>query len=237
MKKSIVAVLSVAAVLGFQSCRKISGNGPSITKTYSLSGFTAVNTGIDGDVYFTQDSVYKVEIYGQSNILDRLETPIVNGELRLEFRKYAHLGNHERVVAYISGPSMNGLTVNGSGSLSVNQSTTGTRLNLRVSGSGSINVASYTGNELIADISGSGRINVNGGNVNNENLHISGSGDMNLLGIVTKNATTSTSGSGNISLYVTSSLDVRISGSGDVYYVGNPSVSASISGSGKVTHQ
>lgn len=237
MKKNILVALAAVAVVSFQSCRREHGDGPSITKTYSLNGFSAVDAGIDGDIYFTQDSVFKVEIVGQSNIVDKIETPIVNGELRLQFRKFAHIGRHDRLVTYISAPSVTGLGINGSGNMHVNQPIRSTSINLKINGSGNMHVASYTGNSLSASISGSGRINVNGGKVNTLDTRISGSGDMDLLGMEAENATTNTSGSGNTSLYVTKTLNIRISGSGDVYYTGNPTVSATISGSGKVTHQ
>ncbi len=217
MKKSILAVAAVS-VLAFPSCRKISGD-------------------IDGDVYYTQDSVYKVEIYAQSNVLDKIETPIENGQLRLQFRKFGNVGSHNRIITRISAPDINGLSVNGSGNLYANQAISSNNMNLKVNGSGNITIASYTGNDLIANVNGSGRIAVNGGSVKTEDLRISGSGDLDLLNLQAENVTVHTSGSGSTSVYATRTLDVHISGSGDVYYRGTPSVSTSISGSGKVTHQ
>lgn len=237
MKKQILVALTAAAVFTFQSCRKTAGDGPSITKTYSLSGFTGIDAGIDGDVYYTQDSVYKVEITGQANILDKIETPIVNGELRLQFKKFGHIGRHDRLVARISAPSVTSLGVNGPGNVYANNGVSSKNMNLRVNGSGNLYVASCMGNDLTGNISGSGRITVNGGKVYTENLRISGSGDIDLMNLEAENVSTNTSGSGNTSVYATKTLDIKISGSGNVYYRGNPSVNTSISGSGKVSHQ
>jgi len=236
MKKNILVALSVA-VFALPSCRKIKGDGPSITKTYSVSGFTAIDAGIDAEVYYTQDNNYKLEISGQSNIVDKIETPVENGQLRLQFRKFSSLGFHNRIVVHISSPSVNGLSVNGSGALYANQPVSSGNINLKVNGSGNIYMSSYTGNDLTANISGSGRIAVNGGNVKTEDTHISGSGDMDLLNIAAQNVTVHTSGSGNTSVNASNTLDIHISGSGNVYYKGTPSVNTSISGSGKVSHQ
>lgn len=236
MKKSLVA-LSAFALVAFQSCRKEIGQGPSITKTYSLSNFTAINAGVDGEVYVTQDSTYKVEIYGQSNILDQIETPIENGELRFQFRKFAHIGRHDRIVVRVSMPRINGLGVNGSGHLFTNAPVTTTNMALKVNGSGNITMSSLKGTDLSTNISGSGRIAVNSGDVVNEDVRISGSGDIDLLNLFAQNATVRTSGSGNASVYVGNRLDINISGSGNVYYRGNPAVTTTISGSGRVTHQ
>ncbi|MBX2906079.1 MAG: DUF2807 domain-containing protein [Taibaiella sp.] len=237
MKHSITAIALLAtAALSTSSCRRIVGDGPSITKTYSLSGFSSINSGIDGDVYYTQDSTYHVEIYGQSNILDKIETPIENGELRLQFRKFERIGWHNKVIVRISAPAMTGLGVNGSGNLYANQPVNSANMNVKVNGSGNVTMSSYTGSDFTSQISGSGRITVNGGKVQTASTRISGSGDVDIAGMQAENATVNTSGSGNVRIWATNTLDVRISGSGDVYYSGNPVVTTSISGSGKVRH-
>ncbi len=234
MKKNILVAVAAVSVLGFQSCRKTFGEGPSVNRVYNLSGFTSVDAGIDGEVYYTQDSVYKVEIYAQSNVHDLIETPIVNGELRLQFKKFSKLGRHDRVIAYISAPSLSGLGINGSGTVTASQPIGAGSMTLKVNGSGNVNITSFTGQNLNANISGSGHINVNGGSVTSSDLRISGSGDIDMLNMDAENVKVNTSGSGNTTVRVSRFLDVRISGSGDVYYFGNPAVNASISGSGKV---
>lgn len=233
--KSNILVLLFASILVFtQSCRKVSGDGPVVTQSYSLSGFTALSAEIDGDVYFTQDSLYSVSIEAQQNILNLIETPIVNGELRIHFEPLKHIGRHSRIIVRVAGPSITGLAVNGSGNVYVSRPVLGNYLSLKVSGSGNLSVAQFTGQSLSAIISGSGNISVNGGTVNSEDLQISGSGSMDLLNIAAQDVVSKTSGSGKITVQVSQHLNVRISGSGDVYYLGNPSVDASISGSGEV---
>lgn len=230
---SLAAILVLAFIL--QSCHKIKGEGPVITRSYSLSGFTAIDAGIDADVYVTQDNFYKVEIQAQENILSKIETPIVNGELKLQFEKYINLRRHDRIVVYITAPDIAGLGINGSGTLSALQPISSARLYLKVNGSGSVSVSSYIGETLSANISGSGDVNVNGGAVNSEALKISGSGTINLLNLSAKYVSAETSGSGKTTVRVSDNLDVSISGSGDVYYAGNPSVHTVISGSGRVS--
>lgn len=236
MKKLLIFAPAIAYFVALSSCHTIKGDGPSITKTYDLNNFSSVDAGIDGDVYYTQDSIYNVEIYGQSNILDLVETPIVDGELRLQFKKFSNVGRHNRLVVYISAPSLQGLGVNGSGNVYANQPIAATSVNLKVNGSGSVNINAVSATNLNATISGSGNIFVNGGSVVNEDLHISGSGDIDAGAVVAQYVHTKTSGSGNTRVHAENTLDVHISGSGDVYYSGNPSVNTSISGSGRLIH-
>lgn len=235
MKKNILIAMAAVSVVAFQSCRKTIGEGPSVTKAYSVSDFTSIDAGLGGDVYYTQDSVYKLEIYAQSNVQDLIETPIVGGELRLQFKKFSKIGRYDKVIVYVHAPSINGLGVNGSGNLYTSQGVSSNNIALKVNGSGNISMASYTGQSLSANISGSGRIAVNGGSVTSSNLRISGSGDIDMLNLSADNVVTNTSGSGNTTVTANNSLDVHISGSGDVFYRGYPALYTSISGSGKVS--
>lgn len=234
MKKSILALLSLVALFTTPSCRKVSGEGPTVTQDYVLGNFTSVDAGIDADVYYTQSNTTSVEISAQQNILSQISTPIVNGELRLQFRDFFTVWHHAPITVRISAPYLNGMGINGSGHFYALTPTTSSTLNLKVNGSGSISVAHYTGQSLSGNISGSGDITVSGGSVSAESLQISGSGTMDMLGINAVSASTQTSGSGKTTVNVSNSLDVRISGSGDVYYTGNPVIYTSISGSGKV---
>jgi hypothetical protein len=235
MKQNILVAMAAISVIAFQSCRRTIGEGPSVTKTYSASGFTSIDAGIGGDVYYTQDSVYKVEIYAQANVQDLIETPVVGGELRLQFKKFSKIGRYERVVAYIHAPSITGLGVNGSGTLYASAPISSNNLALKVNGSGNINIASYKGQSISANISGSGRVAVNGGEVISSDLRISGSGDIDMLHMSAENVQVNTSGSGNTTVTANKTLDIKISGSGSVYYSGSPALYTNISGSGRVS--
>ncbi len=232
--KKIIALVFPVILFTFTSCHKTKGDGPSITRDYNLTGFTSLETSIDGDVYYTQDSFYSVKIYGQSNILDLIETPVVGGELRIQFQKFSRVGRHDRLTVYVTSPEVNGLGVKGSGRLVSTNSIDGTNISLNVSGSGDLSVGSYYGESLNVTISGSGRIDVNGGEANTATTRISGSGDIDLFGLKAQHVDTHTSGSGNTKVYAEQTLDVQISGSGNVTYMGSPSLNINISGSGKV---
>ena len=234
MKRSILTLLSLIALFTTPSCRKVSGEGPTVTQAYSVSNFTSVDAGIDAEVYYTQGSSYSVQINGQQNVLNQIETPVVGGELRLQFRNMFTIWHHAPITVYVTSPYLSGMGINGSGHFYALSPTTSSTLSLKVNGSGSISVANYTGQSLSANISGSGDITVSGGSVSAESLQISGSGTMDMLGVKAVSASTQTSGSGKTTVNVSNSLDVRISGSGDVYYTGNPAIYTSISGSGKV---
>jgi len=113
----------------------------------------------------------------------------------------------------VSVPSLDALTVQGSGNISVT-GISSPSLTVRLPGSGTIHAAGTTA-----------RLNV----------AIGGSGTALLTRLIARDATASIDGSGSIALTATHSLDASISGSGAIFYTGNPAhVTRSVTGSGAI---
>ena len=235
MKKSSVALLSVLILL-VTSCEKINGEGPIVTETREVSGFSGIDFRIGGDVYFKKDAVYKVEVSAQQNILDKLETYVSDGNLVIKPSNGVHIRSYRDVTVMVSGPDMNRLRVSGSGNITTTNAFATGSMDMDVSGSGKITVTGMTADYGDLKISGSGDIRIQSGSVTEEKLKISGSGSIDLSNVAAAKATTTTSGSGDIRLQVSQRLNATISGSGSVYYKGNPIIDTKISGSGKVVH-
>jgi hypothetical protein len=190
---------------------------------------------VPADVIYTQAPTYKVELRAQRNILDLIESPVVNGELRLRFKRNLNLRSFDRVLIYISSPDMYSLSMSGSGKIEVPGSIVTTRMRLAVSGSGDISVDSLKSTDNIeAVISGSGDITVRKGSGVRANVLVSGSGTANMEGVVTNDVDANISGSGSVRVNALQTLNARISGSGNVYYRGTPSITSDVSGSGKL---
>lgn len=233
--KAVYSVLVAVAVLFlFNSCKKVTGEGPMVNQTRSVGTFSGLSISISGNVQYRQDSVHKVEIQAQQNILDVIETRVMNNELVIKFKNSVKVKDHEPINVFISSPSMTSLGLSGSGSLSALGSFNSQHLRLRLSGSGNLTVQNIVTGNIDAAISGSGNIKVLSGSAASETLEISGSGDMDFKEVAVATANTKTSGSGNMYVNVSQRLDAKISGSGSVMYRGTPVVSASISGSGQV---
>lgn len=234
MKKSVL-VLITAAIFILPSCRKVAGDGPLVTETRSTTDFNGVSSEFSGKVNITIGPVRQVEITGQQNILNVLNTRVVNGVLHIDFQNDVRIRSHEEVVANITVPALDDLRLSGSGDMQVQGDLVADHLDMRVSGSGNISVeqADVDG-KIDATVSGSGSIKVLDGSAKRTDLTISGSGGIEMPGVPVKNATTHTSGSGIMKINVSETLESSISGSGSVYYYGNPVISAHISGSGKL---
>lgn len=220
--------------LFFSSCEKVVGEGPIVTETRNTGAFSSVDVRIPGQINYTQDVSYNVEVKAQRNILDVLETYVSNGKLIVRFKHDVNVRRHDDIVVNIKAPALNGLRLSGSGNLNASGPFTPSTLDLELSGSGNISLQQLNTAYLDADISGSGNITIGAGSVPDVRLGISGSGNIDMANVTTNKARTTTSGSGYMKLQVAQELDVSIAGSGSVYYRGTPVINTRISGSGRV---
>lgn len=238
--KSIKLILSVVLIaLISQSCRKggpwgIRGKGSNVTETRDLSGFDKIHLSIDGDVFYTQDSVYKVEISAQSNILAVLKSEVSAGELKFDYKR--NVWDHNKIKITVHSPNIKRLSISGSGDILVQNTVTATNMELSISGSGSIYIPSLNAQSVSAGISGNGNAEITGGIVKTESFTISGSGNIFTENLNAESCVVKVSGSGNVFVNASENLDVTISGSGNVSYKGKPSITSHISGSGSLIH-
>jgi hypothetical protein len=234
MKTKGFLVALMGMMLFFSSCEKVVGEGPIQTEIRNTGPFSGIDVRVPGQINYTQDVTYKVEVNAQRNILDVLETYVSNGRLIVRFKHDVNVRRHDDIIINISAPAQNSLRLSGSGNLHANGPLTPSNLNLELSGSGNISLQQLTASYLDADISGSGNITIGAGAVPDVRLGISGSGNIDMANVTTNKAKTTTSGSGYMKLQVAQDLDVSISGSGSVYYRGTPLIHTRISGSGRV---
>lgn len=238
MKNSHLALCVILLFIVSSSCKKITGKGPVVVESRQTATFDGLNLTIPSELYFKQDSILRVELQAQENILNEIETVVINNELKIRFRhEITRVRTNDGITVLVNAPDVRSFTVDGSGYLEIPAPITPANLTLQVNGSGNLKVATVNTTEVNAYIDGSGIITVSGGNANTNNLNIKGSGLINATGLQVKDARASIKGSGNIQLFATQTLDAGISGSGSIFYKGTPAVTTHISGSGTVTHQ
>jgi len=236
MSRITFFLVFIVLITGSSSCKKINGKGDVVRQTRNITGFNGITLSMDAYTYIRQDTVYKVEILAQQNILDVIETPVEGGSLTIKIKNHTTLGKHDAITVYISLPAVNSLNISGSGTIEGNVPLVSSNLNLVISGSGNIRLPAINVSELYANISGSGIISASSGTTATENLNISGSGNIDLLNVVSESVYANISGSGSISVTANILLDGTISGSGNIFYMGNATVNAHISGSGSIIH-
>jgi len=256
MKKIYIIVLAISLVSLLvlnSSCRKypfLEGNGNVTSETRTSVSFNKVENQGDFNVYYVHDSVFRVVVEAESNLIPYIRT-IVNGNT-LEIDTRENLNNSYAMKVTVYSPALYAVTLSGSGLINTGM-VVEDNFDVKLSGSGII-YGDVTSLSFSSTLSGSGEIDF-GVNSENVNAVISGSGNIKLLGestfadylisgsgniesynMLLNECIAKISGSGNIYTNVSDYLNVKISGSGNLYYLGNPIIDIDISGSGNVIH-
>ena len=239
--KQIIFYLSTLFIilLSAASCSKdrhwIKGEGDDVSNLRSSISYTGVSLSISAEVELIKDSAFRIELIGQQNVLDVIETEVKGSTLCIGLERFTTLRKHNPIKIKLHQPSIQSMEISGSGNLKCLSLFQTSSLDIRVSGSGS---AFYTGDvtdKITANVSGSGDINLDqSSNCKQGNYTISGSGNINADWVKVDDLNCDISGSGSQRVYAIKTMNVKISGSGKVYYRGNPVINSNISGSGKV---
>ena len=224
MKKISLSFLLIALMAFFSSCEKVVGDGPVVQQIIPVSGFSKLSVSVQSRVNYSIGPDYRVEVMAQQNIIDILRFEKSGEELTIKLKPGVWIKKNEEIIVNITAPDLKAVNLSGSGNVLVSGPLTGSHLDLKVSGSGNLEVQQAT---ITDQLSGNG-------STLNENLKVSGSGNIQLTGVQASKAITDISGSGNIKVKVSQTLDAHISGSGSVYYLGSPVVTSHVSGSGNV---
>jgi hypothetical protein len=188
------------------------GSGVAATQARSLPPLTGVDLSGANNVVVRVGAPQSVIVHADSNLLGRVTTQVSSGSLVIG-NTPGTLNARSPMFVAVSVPSLDALTVQGSGNISVT-GIDSRSLTVRLPGTGTIHAAGTTARLDVA---------------------IGGSGTALLSGLIARDATASIDGSGSIVLTATHSLDASISGSGTILYTGNPAqVSKSVTGSGTI---
>ncbi|RPH32333.1 MAG: DUF2807 domain-containing protein [Bacteroidales bacterium] len=203
-----------------------------------VSGFTVVSLSVSADIYLSQAASYKVEMEGDADYLEKIETVVDGNVLKIKNKDHFNFEfNNKKMKIHISMPQVNGLTISGSGDIFAQTAIKTDDLKVKISGSGNVKIDNLSVKNLDMAISGSGDIEMSGTDVaESASYSISGSGDIDNQGLQCKKVNIHVSGSGDVKVWAVDELDAKVSGSGDVYYKGRPIIDAKTSGSGGIHH-
>lgn len=238
MKTIQILALSIALGGTATSCNKVGcvkGNGTVTTETREVDGFDKIEVSCSADVYLYQDSVFSVEIEGESNIIPYVTTKVWGNTLDIDMKNNFCYKGSKGIDVRIGMPELRGVEVSGSSDVYGKEIWDCNDLAIDISGSGNVQFYNMEANDMTINISGSGDIDLAGlGTASSINMKISGSGNLDLYDFKANDVDVDISGSGTAKIHVLNQLNAEISGSGDVIYKGSPSVTSKITGSGDV---
>ena len=194
--------------------------GPVVTQDLDLGDFSRLNS--HGSVKFevTQDSVCRLQVYGNEKRIEAYDIKVEDGVLTAEHRG----GNDKidkntpRVTLLVSVPMLEYIHVHGAGCIDLKgQMRQAEPVEIEVHGAGDIDIDDLEAQSLRVTVSGAGDIDIDHvkcqGNVN---LGVSGAGDMD-ANVECQELEASVSGAGDMDLTVMCDvLRVSVSGAGDI---------------------
>ncbi|WP_186525803.1 head GIN domain-containing protein [Seonamhaeicola sediminis] len=206
-------LIYVLTLIVFSSCSedRFIGSGDTISEFRQTNNFNRISSEGTFEVTVTKGSTQSVQIIADDNIINRVQTNVVNGKLKLQLKE----GNYSNVhlEAKITVTDLRGVSNSGVGNLYASGITDVDVFEIYNSGSASIYV---DGNCRLID-------------VENE-----GSGSILAFDMLSESCKIDNTGSGEVEVSCESNLDVTIQGSGNVYYRGTPSININIEGSGSL---
>lgn len=137
------------------------------------------------------------------------------------------------VKVYVQVPDLRFISVSGTGAVFSETVWVVPNMELKVLGSGSVDIGLDVRDNVDVSLTGSGKVFLEG-NTRQAYYEIAGSGLVQAFGLYANRAEVVISGSGSCELTARSTLDVDISGSGVAYFKGYPSVKSRISGRGEL---
>jgi len=217
-------------------------------QTRSVDAFTSVTFAVPGTLHLRQGEPQSVDVEAPGDALDRIETVVDGNQLTVQSENDEGLsglfdwltGGGESadtppIDVYVTVPTVEGLSVAGSGDVVAETPIESDDLDLQIAGSGDVE-SQLAVMRLTVNVAGSGDATLSGRS-DEVTIEIAGSGNVRAIDLQAGTASVSTTGSGNTELHVTDRLDARVIGSGSVRYRGEPTVERSIVGSGTVGPQ
>lgn len=237
MNKKMIFPLAVVFALLFGACGVNfnididRGSGNVVTETRSVSNFDeVVLTGI-GDVTIVQGDSESLEIEAEDNLIPYIKSEVDDGVLTISFERKNILPT-EPVKFRLTMREVRGLETRGVSNIQADAISTD-RLEVGISGTGSVNIDRLTAEDTIVNVSGAGSFEAEGA-VDSQKVTLSGAGNFEGEDLECRTAEVTISGLGRVAIWVTETLDVSISGTGNVDYYGSPQVNQRISGLGRI---
>ena len=232
IRYSLIALL-IALPFQFSACKLlgpcVEGEGEIIEKTIKLEDISELNIAGNTILTISQGTSQNIIIKAQENIIELLSREVKDGEWSAYFTKC--IKTKKAVEIFVELPNIEGLGVQGSGSILSKGLLEVNEIEVEIAGSGEISLE-LKANDVDSEINGSGDVKLRGETSSIE-VEINGSGDVSAEELVAKEAEVEINGSGDVRLNVTQSIDIEINGSGDVSYKGNPQqIKSDINGSG-----
>lgn len=218
--------------------KKVKANNVYVTKQIKIDDFDRLEVAGSMDVVYKQvKGKPSLEIYTADNIVDLVKTEVVNGTLKIGFKKGYSI-SYNKLIIRVSSEDINAISLAGSGSIDLANGVKTNKMNISLAGSGDVmgkNI--FCQEDLRIALSGSGDVTMQQLACNQFDVSLAGSGDVLMKDVNVHTAKVSLAGSGCVEMYgKTDKSHFELAGSGEILAAGFEAkeVNVSIAGSGDV---
>lgn len=218
--------------------KKVKASNVYVTKQIRIDDFDRLEVAGSMDVVYKQvKGKPTLEIYTADNIVDLVKTEVVNGTLKIGFKKGYSI-SYNKLIIRVSSEDINAISLAGSGSIDLANGVKTNKMNISLAGSGDVmgkNI--FCQEDLRIALSGSGDVTMQQLACNQFDVSLAGSGDVLMKDVNVHTAKVSLAGSGCVEMYgKTDKSHFELAGSGEILAAGFEAkeVNVSIAGSGDV---
>ena len=218
--------------------KKVKASNVYVTKQIKIDDFDRLEVAGSMDVVYKQvKGKPSLEIYTADNIVDLVKTEVVNGTLKIGFKKGYSI-SYNKLIIRVSSEDINAISLAGSGSIDLANGVKTNKMNISLAGSGDVmgkNI--FCQEDLRIALSGSGDVTMQQLACNQFDVSLAGSGDVLMKDVNVHTAKVSLAGSGCVEMYgKTDKSHFELAGSGEILAAGFEAkeVNVSIAGSGDV---
>ncbi len=234
-KKAILLAMALLlfTCIGLVGCAApVRGSGDVVEEKREVSGFDRVQLDGIGEVILTQGNSDSLVIEAEDNLMEFIQTSVRGDELVINIQSRRPLIPTEPLRFYVTMEEIEGVSVDGAGSVSGENIDTKT-IEFDINGAGDITIEDLDAQSVAVSINGIGKLELEG-EADVQEIRIDGAGDYDGRDLETEETSIQIDGIGNAKVDVEDMLEVNINGSGQVTYSGDPSVNQSIEGLGRV---
>jgi hypothetical protein len=230
----IVLMLFASVIMFGTSCnyiKPIDGNGKFIKVDRELQDeFDAVEISGNFSLVLTQDSLPKLSIETDENLIKYIDTRVKNHKLVIKSKK--RLSSAKGITVFLSVNKLKQMELSGAVVLRSSGKINLDEIKMELSGASNVYM-DLNCTTLNADMSGSSTLKLIGA-ASDAEIEASGACDIDNSQMVVENMSLEVSGAGKIVVNVLTKLDAKVSGAAEVEYMGTPEVHKEVSGAGSV---
>ena len=210
-----LSACTINGVPNFGSNRNINGSGTVITEKRDVADFASVDMQSIGDLTIVQGNEESLSISADENLMQYITTRVVNGTLEIGMEPNISV-NPSRTIKYeLVMKNVEGIELSGFGNIDAEE-LSGKELEVKLAGSGDINIGKIDGETLLVRITGFGDFESQSIKAQDASIEIGGSGDIMVDELAADDLAVKISGFGNAEIAgKVLTQDVQIIGSGD----------------------